>query len=222
MVERARAQVDVVGLVADEGDEGAELLGVAGAAAYGALRLARRARGVDHGARLGRGARKLGLGVVPVLEPAARVELARAGRAAVDRDLAHLRDLSPDRGEELRLVGVGPDEDGVGVVDDVRRLLGREPVVQGHRRRPELARRVGHGDDFWRVHAAPDHAVAGRDSAREQLVREPVHARVELRVAPLEQRAAGSVVDQCGLPGLRARVEREQVRGLRVGQGGVL
>ena len=80
--------------------------------------------------------------------------------AAVDEPMPHLRRVRPHLREVRGELGVGVDGDGVAVVDDVGRLLGREPVVERHRRDARLARRVHHAHHAGRIHAAPEHGLA--------------------------------------------------------------
>ena len=139
VVQRAGGDVDVVGPGAEQVQQGAHDLRIRGAVPDRALRLAGRARGVDHRPALagvrgvgrdGRGGRDAGVGQHPV--PGLQV------RAADRDDVPHLRQLTAERGEHRHVLVVHVGDLGVTVVDDVERLLRRQPVVQRHGNRADL------------------------------------------------------------------------------------
>ena len=110
-----------------------------------------------------------------------------AGGQLLALDGGAVADARPDlrhavayRRDELRVVGVGHDERGVGVVDHVGHLVGREPVRERHRHEPGLPGGMDHRDGLERVRSAPHDAVALLRAEREQTVREPVHHHVQL------------------------------------------
>ena len=135
---------------------------VGGRAAERPLRLAGRARRVDH-----RGARLVAVG---------RVQVASVGRCVdqrVDRGhpvgaspsntrmLVDLGDLAADPLEQRRELGVDVDRRRVAVVDDVGGLLVGQSIVERHGGRADLARGVDHLDEAGRVLPAPHDLVAG-------------------------------------------------------------
>ena len=62
-------------------------------------------------------------------------------------DVLDLGDVGADLLEERRELRVDVDDRRVAVVGDVRRFLGRQPVVQRYRGRADLAGRVHDGHD---------------------------------------------------------------------------
>ena len=135
------------GPVADQPEQrGALGCGSPGAGAQRALRLAGRARRVDH-----RRARLAGVGRHRIsgrrgVDQRRRPAVMPVERRTVEHeDVLDLGDLRADLLEERRELGVDVDDRRVAVVGDVRRLLGRQPVVQRHRGRADLAGRVHDG-----------------------------------------------------------------------------
>ncbi len=97
------------------------------------------------------------------------------------------RGLRAPSGSQARIVsisdgelGVDVDHRRVGVVDDVGRFLGREPVVEWDRGRRGLASGVHHRHHAHRVLPAPHDLVALADTDVAQHVGEPVGRGVEL------------------------------------------
>ena len=184
VIERAGGEIDVVGHVADEGDQLAQQIGIADGRAHGALRTTRRARRVDHREIAGAAPVERGGASLAAATSASTSIMSARRRSAVDEPVLHLRRVRSHLREVRGELGVGVDGDGVGVVDDVRRLFGREPVVQRHRRDARLARRVHHAHHAGRVHAAPEHRLTRPHAEPEQRVAESVRLAVQLGEAP--------------------------------------
>jgi acyl-CoA synthetase (AMP-forming)/AMP-acid ligase II len=113
----------------------------------------------------------------------------------VKDDGTDLRNLVAHLGKDRRLFGIDHHRRRVGVVDDVLHLLGVEAVRQRHRDEVRLARGVNRRQHLERVRTAPNQAIAGHRSRREQTVREAVHERVQLGERRARRRRATALVD---------------------------
>ena len=213
VVQRAGGDVDVVGPVGEQTQQAAEKFRIGGTGPDRALRLAGRAGGVDHRpacadcvadvGRIGRGGRDVGVGQHPVRS--LRV------RAADRDDVPHLLQPVPQRGEHGRVLVVHVGDLGVAVVDDVERLLRRQPVVQRHGDRTDLPRCAHDRHDLGRVRPAPQDLLARPGPQREQQVRYPVRLCLELGVRPGDDGPVRLVVDDGRLVRLALRVDRKDV-----------
>ena len=186
-----------------------------------ALRLAGRARRVDHRGAGGAGglagsASAGGVSGCAVTNSSHATHPAGASPPKT-RTLAHLRELIAHRRDHRRLFGVDQHDGGVGVVDHVLHLGGVEPVRDRDRGEADLAGRVQRRDDLERVGPAPRDAITAGRTQREQRVRELVGDDLELRVRRRRRSgAARGVDDHRRLGADRAGVLRQKVHG-RVG-----
>ena len=215
VVQRAGRDVHVVEPVADELHERHALRGVGVVAPERALRLARGARRVDHrGAGRGRVAVD---GRGPLGRRRGRDQVV-AGLHAVERLRRRTRpradtfgNLRADAGEQRGELGIDEHDRGVAVVDDVGGLVVGQPVVDRHRRGPDLAGRVHRLDDAGRVLAAPCDLAARVGAEIGEHVRQLVRPGLEFGVRALPHVAASPVVDDGDLVGLTGCICREQV-----------
>jgi hypothetical protein len=201
VVERTRDQVDVRGVQAVEGAEARQHGGRVGHAAPGALRLARRARRVNHRAahRRRRGRRLAAAAQHEVLE-----------RLRPGATLRAHRDPAPHAGGRgADALGHGQerlaDEDRrrVGVLEDVGHLLGGEAVVHRHRDGAEGAEGGGGDDVVGRVLGVDDRVLPRAHAEGRQGVCEPVPHMEKLspRQRALALDEGGPVRLRCCIPG---------------------
>ena len=160
VIERPGREVDVVGSVADVLHQRGTGPRVGGGASVRALGLAGGARGVGH-----RGAALVDVGPVECLGRRGRDQRVDGGHPVGRVTVEHqhvddLRDLGSDPPDEVGELGVDVHRRRVAVVDDVRRLLVGESVVQRHGGGADLARRAGQFQDAGRVLPAPHDLVA--------------------------------------------------------------
>jgi hypothetical protein len=104
-------------------------------------------------------------------------------RAVVDRDeMAQHRERLAHGGDARGVLRVVHERDEVGVVEEVPKLGFDVAVVDVHRDRAQLVRGEDRLHESVAVHAVDAHVVAGSDSLRGQMVRQPVGPFLELGV----------------------------------------
>ena len=103
--------------------------------------------------------------------------------AVVDRDeVAQHRQRVAHRGDARRVLGVVHERDEVGVVEQVPQLGLDVAVVHVDRDRAQLVGGEHRLDELEAVEPVDADVVAGADAVGGEVVREPVGARLELRV----------------------------------------
>ncbi len=113
-----------------------------------ALGTPRRARGVDDGGRPFHRRLHVGFSRAAAGQDLVGGQLPGQGFAPEHHDMADPGDVLADMGEQVTKLVRHPQEDGFGVVDDPRRLVPLQAVVEGYRRRPRLAGGVLHAQDL--------------------------------------------------------------------------
>jgi hypothetical protein len=215
VVERPGGEIDVVGPIADVLHQRGTGPGVGGGAPERTLGFAGRARRVGH-----RGAALVDVGALHHVGRRSgdqRVDRGhpRGSVAVEDQQVDDLGNLVADPPEQFGELGVDVDGGGVAVVDDVRRLLVGEAVVQRDGGGADLARGAGQLEDARRVLPAPHDLVAGFHTESVEHVDELVRPVLELgeggRADVVGARHARPVVDDRGLVRLCCGQRSQQI-----------